>query len=136
MLRLVVTAGFALGLVAAAPTASADTDMFTSPSGNIGCMMDFDYVRCDINERNWTPPPRPADCAPQTGYGQGITLPVNGRAQFVCGGDSAMGAGWVLPYGQSHAGGGLSCMSETTGMRCNNSDGHGFMLSRESYSLF
>ncbi len=58
MLRPVVTAGFALGLVAAAPTASADTDMFTSPSGNIGCMMDFDYVRCDINERNWTPPPR------------------------------------------------------------------------------
>ena len=31
-----------------------------------------------------------------------------------------------LPYGQYQAGGGMSCNSEPSGMRCSNSDGHGF----------
>jgi len=49
---------------------------FTSPSRNIGCFMDPWTVRCDIRDRNWSPPPRPANC-PEFGdygqdYGQGI----------------------------------------------------------------
>ena len=38
-----------------------------------------------------------------------------------------------LAYGQFQAGGGMSCNSEPSGMRCSNSDGHGFTLSREAY---
>lgn len=98
--------------------------------------MDSGYVRCDIANRNWNPPPRPADCPDMTGYGQGIELNTTGAAHFVCAGDTTMGTGSVLPYGQFRAGGGLSCNSQPAGMRCSNSDGRGFMLSRESYSLF
>ncbi len=45
---------------------------FTSPSGNIGCYIDPDYVRCDIRERDWSPPPRPVSCP--VDLGQGLQL--------------------------------------------------------------
>jgi hypothetical protein len=118
------------------PVAAADIVGFTSPSKNIGCLLSDDLLRCDIEERNWSPPPRPTDCPDFTGYGQGISLHPTGSAQFVCAGDTAMGGGPVLPYGQYQAGGGMSCNSEPSGMRCSNSDGHGFTISRDAYRLF
>ncbi|BBZ04878.1 hypothetical protein MCHIJ_43150 [Mycolicibacterium chitae] len=136
MQRLIVLAACLLGTLATAPAAGADIEFFTSPSGNIGCFIEPGYVRCDINERTWAPPPRPADCPSQTGYGQGISLDAHGPAEFVCAGDTTLGAGSALPYGQFHASGGLSCNSEPAGMRCSNSDGRGFTISREAYDLF
>ncbi|MCW2517208.1 MAG: hypothetical protein JWR11_6250 [Mycobacterium sp.] len=50
----------------------ADLVGFTSPSGNVGCYIDPTAARCDISDRDWTPPPRPADC--EFDYGQGINL--------------------------------------------------------------
>ena len=44
------------------PEAVTDLVGFTSPSGNVGCFVDSANVRCDISERDWSPPPRPADC--------------------------------------------------------------------------
>lgn len=41
------------------PEALADLVSFTSPSGNVGCYLDPTTVRCDISERDWSPPPRP-----------------------------------------------------------------------------
>ena len=119
-----------------APTAGAEYVGFTSPSGNIGCILGDDSVRCDIAERDWAPPPRPADCPDVVNFGQGITLPATGPAQFVCAGDTALGGGPVLPFAQFQAGGGMSCNSEPSGMRCSNSDGHGFTISRQAYTLF
>ncbi|WP_308124247.1 DUF6636 domain-containing protein [Mycolicibacterium xanthum] len=99
-------------------------------------MIAEDLLRCDIAERDWTPPPRPADCPGLTDYGQGITLGPNGPASFVCAGDTTLQSGPPLPYDQFQAGGGMSCTSEPSGMRCSNSDGHGFTLSRQAYTLF
>ena len=118
------------------PTAGADLVGFTSPSGNIGCILAEGTVRCDVAERDWAPPPRPSDCPDFTDYGQGITLDTTGPASFVCAGDTALGSGPALPYGQFEAGGGVSCTSEPSGMRCSNSDGHGFTISRQDYTLF
>lgn len=118
------------------PTAGADIVGFTSPSGNIGCILADGMVRCDVAERDWAPPPRPSDCPDFTDYGQGLTLGTTGRASFVCAGDTTLGSGPALPYGQFEAGGGVSCTSEPSGMRCSNSDGHGFTLSRQDYTLF
>ena len=118
------------------PTAGADLVGFTSPSGNIGCILADGTVRCDVAERDWAPPPRPSDCPDFTDYGQGITLDTTGPASFVCAGDTALGSGPALPYGQFEAGGGVSCTSEPSGMRCSNSDGHGFTISRQDYTLF
>ena len=122
--------------VSLAPPAYAESAGFTSPSGNIGCILSDDLLRCDIQTRNWSPPPRPGDCPNFSDYGQGISMHSTGPASFVCAGDTAIGGGPVLPYGQYQAGGGMSCNSEPSGMRCSNSDGHGFSISREAYQIF
>lgn len=132
----VATAMLAGAAMLAAPAAAAEVVGFTSPSGNIGCVLTDDSVRCDVAARDWAPPPRPENCPDFTDYGQGITLGPTGPANFVCAGDTALGSGPALPYGQYQAGGGMSCNSEPSGMRCSNSDGHGFTISRQAYTLF
>jgi hypothetical protein len=107
---------------------------FSSPSGNIGCYIDRTTVRCDIQDRDWEPPKAPADC--QLDYGQGIELPAGGAPQFVCAGDTALGAGKPLEYGQSIGAGLLRCESLETGMTCTDAEsGRSFTLSKESYDL-
>ena len=131
---VVVGAAVAVTALVGAPDAAADG--FTSPSGNIGCILSDTSLRCDVGDRDWSPPPRPADCPDFSDYGQGILIHPTGPARFVCAGDTAMGAGPVLAYGQFEAGGGMSCNSEPSGMRCSNSDGHGFTISRQAYRIF
>jgi hypothetical protein len=103
--RLVVGAAVAAALIGA-PTAVAEPIGFTSPSGNSGCILSDTRVHCDIGERDWSPPLRPADCPESSGYGQGLLLHPTGPAPFVCAGDTAMGGAPVLPYGQFQAGAG------------------------------
>jgi hypothetical protein len=109
---------------------------FRSPSSNIGCYLIVDYVRCDIDERNWSAPPRPADC--EFDYGQGITMVPRGSAEFVCAGDTALVPdGDPLPYGQSIAAGPLRCDSEESGITCRDTEtGKGFSISHDAYQLF
>ncbi|MGU3500507.1 hypothetical protein [Mycobacterium sp. C31M] len=110
---------------------------FQSPSGNVGCSIDVDMVRCDIAERNWAPPPRPADCHPNVGSGQGLMVWAAGTSEVVCAGDTTLGYGEVLPYGDAIQAGRLQCDSTETAMRCFDRDTkHGFSLSREGYELF
>jgi hypothetical protein len=109
---------------------------FTSPSGNIGCNIDRRSVRCDIDKRDWDPPARPASCPDQVDYGQGIELRAGSKAKFVCAGDTALGAGDPLPYGQSIAAGLLRCESAESGISCRDVEtGRGFSLSIQSYDL-
>lgn len=108
---------------------------FSSPTGNIGCYIEPGTVRCDIGERDWKPPAKPADCGGD--YGQGITMDAGGAPEFVCANDSALGAGDVLDYGRSIGAGLLRCESAATGMTCTDTEtGRGFMLAKESYELF
>lgn len=108
---------------------------FTSPTGNIGCYIEPSSVRCDIGDRDWKPPARPADC--EFDYGQGIAMDAGGAPDFVCAGDTALGGGDALPYGQSIAAGLLRCESAESGMTCTDVEtGRGFMLAKESYELF
>jgi hypothetical protein len=107
---------------------------FTSPSGNIGCYIDRSTVRCDINERDWSPPPAPKSC--QLDYGQGIELQAGGSPEFVCAGDTALGGGKPLDYGQSIGAGILRCESLESGMTCTDAEsGQSFTISKENYSL-
>lgn len=107
---------------------------FTSPTGNIGCYIDAKSVRCDIAERDWQPPKAPADC--ELDYGQGITLNAGAAPEFVCAGDTAIGAGDPLPYGESIAAGLLRCESAESGMTCSDTEtGRSFTISKEAYSL-
>ncbi|MGX9791116.1 DUF6636 domain-containing protein [Mycobacterium sp. MMS18-G62] len=108
---------------------------FVAPSGNVSCMIDAEWARCDIIDRDWSPPPRPADC--EFDYGQGISLAPGEHAEFVCAGDTAFGADEVLPYGDSITAGVLRCESAESGITCRDTKtGHGFAISREAYRLF
>lgn len=136
--RALLTAGCAVIASLSLPApASADISGFTSPSGNIGCMLDETFVRCDIRQRDWTPPPRPSDCPSFTGYGQGIEIAAGHRPRFVCAGDTAYSLSAALPYGHSMSAGPLTCTSAESGMTCrDDGSGHGFTLSRQGYQLF
>lgn len=108
---------------------------FTSPTGNIGCYIDQSSVRCDIGDRDWSPPKAPKSC--KLDYGQGIELRAGGAADFVCAGDTALGGGDVLDYGTSIGAGLLVCESEESGMTCRDTEtGRGFTISKQSYEIF
>lgn len=108
---------------------------FTSPSGNVGCHLDASVARCDIRDRNWAPPLRPASC--RFAYGQGVTLSPGRTAEFVCAGDTTLGSGAELGYGDSITAGTLRCQSADTGITCRDTKTrHGFAISRQAYHLF
>lgn len=108
---------------------------FTSPTGNVACIIDPEFVRCDIRERDWEPPPRPVDC--EFDYGQGISMSTGAKAEIVCAGDTALSDSKPLAYGASTSVGTLSCDSAEAGITCRDSStGHGFTIAREAYRLF
>lgn len=111
---------------------------FKTPTGNIGCYIDADNARCDIRNRDWPLPPRPAGCTTETDYGQGLTVSGGGRGELVCAGDTALDPGAkVLDYGASSKAGAMTCTSRKPGVTCTNGDTrHGFFLARERYRLF
>jgi hypothetical protein len=108
---------------------------FVSPTGNVACMLAADGARCDIIDRDWSPPPTPADC--EFEYGQGISVAPGERAQFVCAGDTAFGPDAILPYGESITAGLLRCESADAGITCRDlGTAHGFSIARQAYQLF
>lgn len=90
-------------------------------------------VRCDIRQRDWAPPAKPADC--NLDFGQGLVLGTT--AGFVCAGDTALVGAPVLPYGSTSRQGPYECRSDEVGVNCTNLEsGHGFVLSAAEYRLF
>lgn len=109
---------------------------FNSPSGNIGCYIDPSTVRCDIRERDWSPPPRPASCNKNVDYGQGLTLNVGEPGRFVCAGDTALTTGHTLGFGDEIVAGSIECSSAPSGITCWDFQyGGEFSISREAYHL-
>lgn len=103
---------------------------FHTPTENIGCALSANGVRCDIQEHNWQPPPKPADCDLDWGYGLAVAESEPGH--FFCGGDSVFGVGGAVGYGQEVRRGDYGCAISRNGVRCENSlSGHGFVLSRQ-----
>lgn len=108
---------------------------FQSRSKNIGCTLTTNGARCDIRERDWSPPRKPSSC--ELDYGQGLTISRNGsRGRFVFAGDTALGSGKALAYGRSLKRGGITCTSRESEITCKNAHGHGFRISRASYHVF
>jgi pyruvate/2-oxoglutarate dehydrogenase complex dihydrolipoamide acyltransferase (E2) component len=127
------------------PQPGTDHAAFTSPSGNITCLLEkddgaSDAVRCAVAERQWDPP-APEGCG--TGPGDGLTIS-EGRAHGTCAGDDI--TGWVEPgtdgpvelaYGSVLHLGAVGCESSEAGVRCTDtSTGAGFLVSRGRYEVF
>lgn len=120
-----------------APTAVVHLQTFRSPSGNIGCAMFEGGARCDIRQREWSPPPHPASCSGEVDFGQGLTVSHDGKASFVCAGDTTLDpSATALGYGEASELGGTICMSRSEGITCANHAGHGFFISIQSYKIF
>jgi hypothetical protein len=109
---------------------------FSSPSENIGCLIGQNGVRCDIREKSYVEPPRPAEC--QLDFGQALEVgTADQEAQFVCVGDTVLGAGKILRYHTSTVVGRFGCTSRESGMTCYNLETrHGFLVSREVVDVF
>lgn len=108
---------------------------FVSPSGNIGCAMSKESVRCDVKSHTYEDPGPSADC-PDLEYGDSITLDGDSAATWTCHGDTVFGTDSELPYGASITVGAFRCDSAEAGVTCSNDDsGHSFTLARESYEL-
>jgi hypothetical protein len=80
------------------------------------CVVDVDYVRCDIDERDWSPPARPADC--ELDYGQRIARSPGKPAAFVCARDTALGGGKPLQYAESLPAGPMRYNSAESSITC------------------
>jgi hypothetical protein len=121
----------------ASPTATAsptpdDLLGFSSPSGNIRCVISSLAARCDIDDRTWPVPPKPASC--DKTWGEGLVVQKDG-ARITCSSDSASG-GKPLAYGQKVTRGDFRCDSDRDGMTCVHApSGHGFSISRASRDL-
>jgi hypothetical protein len=110
-------------------------ESFRTPSRDIYCAMVEGIARCDIRERDWSPPPKPADC--ELDWGQGISVKRTGAAGFVCTGDTTYNPdASVLAYGKVSKVGPLRCASRKEGVTCTNAEGRGFFISRNRYRLF
>lgn len=134
-LRAALIAAVSIASLAPAATASAKAGPFQSPTGNIGCYIAADFIRCDISKHDWPTPAKPAKC--DLDYGGGLAVDKSGRANFVCAGDTTLHQGPVLRYGHHRRAGRFTCTSRESGMTCRNRrNGHGFFLSRQSYRRF
>ena len=113
-----------------APQGAFFYDLVVSPSGNIMCHLQGEYVSCNILEFSYQ------DCGwPHFDMYVGLDGVVGTCGPGV---PSDRGGNVVtLQYGQSAAFGAFACTSESTGMTCwHTTTGHGFKLSRESYTDF
>ena len=107
---------------------------FVSPSKNIGCSLSETGERCDIGDRTWAPPPKPASC--ELDFGQGVTVVGTSPATLTCAGDTVLVGDKVLDYGHLASRGDFECRSATSGMSCRNvKTNHGFSLAKEKYTL-
>ncbi len=150
--RLSQAALICLLLATSSPLFAQDLFFFGAPSKNIHCVYDRNsangrpYIRCDIGQ--FTPSLK---LVPQQTQEEieivGRCTPARMRA-FVIEQDATAPSTFcptdapiseeqrVLGYGSKWQNGGFTCLSETSGMTCQNNLGHGFMLSRAFQKVF
>jgi hypothetical protein len=106
------------------------TATFKMPSSNIGCELRGTTLRCDI--RSGLKPPPAKACA---GEWDGVVLASDGKAKPNCASDTIFDdSAPTLAYGSTWGGGGITCLSDESGLQCSSTAGHSFFLSRTSWS--
>jgi len=138
ILRLTALAAAVVATLGLRPAPDARLYAFHTPSGNIGCMADNEggrwELRCDINEKEWSGGSAGPDC--DLDEGDSLGMLGTGRTYWVCHGDTVLGQGRVLGYGQAWQAGPFTCLSSRDGLTCRNAAQHGFFLSRTHHRVF
>jgi len=118
--------------------AIADGYGFMTPSGNIYCngAVEVSEITCSIVERSGPPAqPRPGSCS--RSWGHTFNLRATGQATLSCENPPRrVNYTDIAPYGVTGRFGDITCLSENTGLTCQNSSGHGFFLSRGRQEIF
>ena len=126
--------------VLSSPALADDYIEFHTPSANIFCGLyvgaDMTGVRCDILSMSTRSYNRePADC--EFDWGNSFAVDAEGEGYLACVSDSVVDdAGLEIGYGEEVSLGGITCVSEKTGMTCTNQDGHGFKVSKAAQRVF
>jgi hypothetical protein len=111
---------------------------FSMPSDNIYCEFEPRRIRCDVDSEidKAKKKIKPKECKGNWGYSYGLSP--TGKAFMMCIDTvmETMGGKPTLKYGQKITLYGITCTSQTTGLRCVNQSKHGFMLSRGSQIFF
>ena len=115
-----------------------DTIYFQTPSGNIGCAIwpgNDSTLRCDMKELRQTYRDKPSDC--EFSWGSAFEMSATGKGNVICFNDTALNADAPkLDYGKSLHVDNFNCVSEKTGLTCENGAGHGFALSKARQKVF
>jgi hypothetical protein len=136
---LVIVVAGAVAAAALTPSAGAQTKIvrFQTPSKNIGCLYSSatgrpSYLRCDILSGLTPKPKRPCELD-----WTGFSMTVKSRATPTCAGDTVYDRNTkIFPYKWTWKRGGFTCTVQRAGLRCKNTTGHGFFLSRlRSYAF-
>jgi len=129
-----VLAVLVVALATAGAASAATSITFKTPTGNIGCAFNSGgglgpSLRCDIRSGIRPKPPRPRVCSHDWGFS--YSMAPTGTARPLCVGDTVIRpTAKVLGYGKTWSRAGLTCTSRAAGLRCTNTSGHGFFLSR------
>jgi hypothetical protein len=108
---------------------------FTVPGSNIGCDLASGRVRCDIQQRAWTPPGQPSSC--NASWGNAIAMGATGVPAFACGGASVISSdAKVVPDGWDDKVGTITCQVRSFSVDCFSAHGHGFIFSRTGYTFY
>ena len=120
--------------------ARAEIDVFQSPSKGIACLYDdgesdgTPFLSCEVSGYYGSLPAVPKDC--DLDWEARGTLYTTGKAAIgACAGDTLMSPdARVLKYGSTWKRGPFTCTSATSGVRCKNRSGVGFLISKRSIS--
>lgn len=114
---------------------SSPPQTFLTPSHNIACAMSQDSVRCDIRNKEWTGPAKPADC--HLDWNNSVEVTASEEGHVLCAGDTLFGVDYpILRYGRYLKSRAITCVSKSNGLTCTNKAGDGFFLSYEELKLF
>jgi hypothetical protein len=136
------TAGLLAAELQAQNTRNSSNDgstSFVTPSGNIYCALiggDQNILRCEIRSMLNPLPPQPYPNYCEFDWGAGFLLRQQGKPEVLCISDTIAGSRYTLSYNKTWTNSGFKCVSKRTELICNNSDGHGFSLSRNKWNAF
>ena len=129
------------GYVSGTQASRADVWTFETPSQNIQCVVGQGFegsdLSCTIINRSGAPAsPRPSSC--KGDWGHSFEMFDRGPAKLVCSDlrHVTKGAQHVAEYGEKGEFGGFTCISSKSGLKCLNTDGNGFLLSRRKQVLY
>ena len=127
----------AIATAALAAPASAKLVGFQTPDEKVGCYMNGQGARCDVEGQKWTAPPPAMPC--ELDYGFGVEIGRRDGSGYVCAGDTTLDPEHeILDDGEKIKTGRFKCKNVgDNAIKCvNKQDGGGFEVSKLAVELF